>query len=501
MLFSLRKKKQENLKSAMEKFVTPLFLAAIFAFGFIYQSAPTEATALPAAQPLPTPPQTSLERMLKEKAAKGKKTATVKETKKPVTTAKARPAKAAPPVQPKATVAVKTISKVKRFRPVRKVVTKTKPKVADDVIAGTDSRHSTVFMTGAGGVEILINGKSMGVTNNNAKLTLSLANGEYSLAARKRDRDLFPPIPIVITPEQKVFDFSAQIAKGLDELQKNVAEPENTTVETKTVDVNAILTAYRDPFETNKVTAKDWQIIYEQSQRKLAFGTKNNEVEGLSNFAQAQVELSLGNTVKAVNLFEAAAYLMPNSAMMHYGLGVSRLSTGIIPDAGTAFIKTLQLDPKFALAYKGLGDVYLMQDKPKEAAINYQQAQRLGMTTPELRLKLAEAQIKNKFCSGAIKELEVLRVEAPSAAVMIGLSDCYLEQKRAVSAIDALKEAVRLEPNVALSHYKLGAIYLKQKEYENAKQSLERALVLDADNKLDRKELREMINKAQKNSR
>lgn len=481
MFFSLRIKEKHNLKVMLKSVGMPVMLAAIFVLGFVLQST-SSRPALAAANPLPTPPQTVVEGLLKKG---NEKKSTTKET-----------SKKKPQPKPVKTVPVKQTNPP---RPIRQP----KPRPRQKPLPKVEERQQVTFMTGATGVEILLNGKSHGLSDKNGKLSAWVVNGEHNIVAAKYNQNLFDASNITVNAEQKTFDFSAQVAKGLDNIRQNLPSPnDEPSTEAKTIDVTAVLDAYRDPNKTDTVTVKDWQTIYEQSQKQLMFGSTDNGIEGLNTFAQGQVELSLGNKVKALNLFEAAANIyVPNSAMMHYGLGVVRLSNGNLNDAGSSFIKTLQLDPKYALAYKGLGDVYLAQNKTREAATQYQQAQRLGMTAPGLRLNIAEVQIKNKNCAAAMKELEVLRTEAPSAGVMMALSDCYLEQKRAVSAIEALKEALSLEPNSPVIHYKLGAIYYKQKEYGNAKESLEKALILDTDNKLDQKELKEMITKAQKNAR
>lgn len=469
MLFCLRIKKKVNYQKSAKS--SRLLLAALTAFFAL--SFNQEASA-----------QTVVEQMLNKKPEKTKKTSLEIPAKNKNTRRKA----AAPtPAKPSASI--------KTALPRRARNAKTTPKV--------EERMEVVFLTGATGVEIMVDGKSIGFSGKDAKLAAWVPTGEREVFARKYEQNLFPAEKIKISAENNNIDLSAKVAKGVDELKQNGQTASNQpNVETKTLDVVGLLNAYRDPLKINSVTAKDWQAVYEQSQRKLMFGSTDNDVEGLYTFAQGQVELSLGNKVKALTLFEAAANIyMPNSAMMHYGLGAARLSGGASQEAGAAFAKAVQLDPQYALAYKGLGDVYLAQNKPREAATQYQQAQKLGMTTPDLRLKLAEVQIRNKNCAGAMKELEVLRAEAPTAGVMLLLSECYLEEKRAVSAIEALEKAIELDPNSAVIHQRLGAIYLKQKEYGKAKESLERALALDSENKLNRKELKEMINKAQKNAR
>lgn len=382
--------------------------------------------------------------------------------------------------------------------PRQPTIRKTKSNKAP-AVPKVDERQPVTFLIGASGVEVLVDGKLLSASDQNGKLKAWVAPGERLVTARKFDKELFPPTTIQVSAEKDTFDFSADIAKKLEEIkQEQLAEDARRASEAKRVDVKTVLEKYRDPNESDRITPEDWTSVYEQTRASMMIGNTENDVEALFSFAQGQIELAVGNKPKAVNLFSAATVFLPNSAMMHYALGKANLESNNLPAAATAFNRAIQLDPKYVLAYKGLGDIALAQNKTKEAATYFQQAQNLGMTTAELRLKIAETQIKNKNCAAAIKELDVLARESPNTNVLMALSDCHLVQDRAVSAIEALKKAIELDQNSALAHFKIGKIYLEQKEFGNAKESLERALALDTAERLNRKELQNLIKRAQK---
>ena len=363
-----------------------------------------------------------------------------------------------------------------------------------------EERQQVTFRTGAATVEIWSDGKQLGLSDNAGKFITSLAGGEHLITARKYNQDLFASTKISVSSDVNSFDFSADVAKGLDEVrQAQIDEEKNKPAEPPPVDSDTILRKYRDPESQNSITLKDWQAVYDQCHQQAAIGNTDNKIEAICSFAQGQVELSLGNRQKAVSLFSAAVLFLPNSPILHYGLGVAQLSAGNTVDATTSFTKTIQLDNKFSLAYKELGKIYQGQDRTREAASYYQQAQSLGDNTPDLRLKIAETQIKNKNCPAAVKELEVLQTQSPNAGVLTALSDCYVEQKRFVSAIEVLGKAIQLDPTSAVAQYRIGVLYLKQKEFVKAKESLEQALKLDGEGKtVNRKEIQGLIGKAQR---
>ena len=377
-------------------------------------------------------------------------------------------------------------------------------------VPGVPQRFRVVFNTGATGVEILANNESIGVSDKNGKLTAYVEQGEHLISARKYEQDLFDPKTIKVSNKETSFNVSAEVAKGLDK----VREPDGNTVAAKpdkiepdvtaqpVVDSRAILEAYADPQKSDTLRVEDWQAVYEQSRQKLALGNTENDIEGLFAFAQGQIEMSNKNMVKAVNSFSAATVFLPKSEIVYYGLGNAHFISGNENEAIAAFSKAIQFNNKFALPHKKLGDLYLLQKRTKEAALQYQAAKASGMDTPELTLKLAEIQIRNGNCTAAVKELEELQEKAPTAGVYIALSDCHIKQKRAVSAIETLNKAIALDPSATMAYYKVGNIYYEQKEYGKAKESFERAMTLDPEGKeIDLKEVQKMIENARKKMR
>lgn len=391
----------------------------------------------------------------------------------------------------------KTVAPVKTKKKV--AITKTKTLKQPDV--KVEERQQVTFKTGAVDVEIWSNGKKLGISDKAARLTASLGDGEHLVVARKYDQNLFESIKIVVSSKQNSFDFSAEIAKAVDNLRQTtqIVPVANKINDPQPVDANAVLRTYQDPQTTDSITVKDWQAVYDQCRSSVELGNNNNNVEALCLFAQGQIELSLENRPKAISLFRGAVTMLPNSPILHYGLGVAHGAAGDAIEATNSFAKVIKLDNKFALAYQELGKIYQAQNKIKEAANYFQQAVRLGVNSPDLRLWIVENQIKNKDCSAVIKELESLSKDAPSVRGLTALSDCYIEQKRAHSAIEVLGKAIELEPKSAVPHYRVGIIYLKQKEFSKAKDSFERAAELDPEGKtINRKELKDLSEKAQK---
>jgi tetratricopeptide (TPR) repeat protein len=371
---------------------------------------------------------------------------------------------------------------------------------ANEAETSAANRYRVTILTGASGVELWAGGNKLGVSDENFRVVAYLGNGDYQLTAKKDGQDLNATLPFTVSVQQTDFDFSAQINQAVSQLQPQPGD--DAKAAEATVDVAALLEAYKDPARTESVTLKDWQAIYKQEMQKQLNGDTADDIEAVSSFAQGQIELAQGNQKKAISAFNASTVFLPNSALAHYGLGNAYLANNQLAEATAAYQKAIQLDVKFPFPYKQLGDVMMAQGKNKEAAGFYQQAKNLGLNNAGLRLNLAETQIKMKNCVGALKELEVLQNENPSTGVFLALGGCYAEMKRPVSAIEAFNKAIELDSASPVAYFKVGEIYVDQKEYEKAKESLEKALALDVEGRqVNRKEVQDLIEKARKRIR
>ena len=97
----------------------------------------------------------------------------------------------------------------------------------------------------------------------------------------------------------------------------------------------------------------------------------------------------------------------------------------------------------------------------------------------------------------AIKELEEVTKEGPTADAYVALGNSYQALKRDVSALEAYRKAIETDPNSAVAFDSLGDFYLKQREYVKAKDALEKAVSLDPEGKsLNLKETQNKIKEA-----
>ncbi len=361
----------------------------------------------------------------------------------------------------------------------RRTSKKTPPRPKNNLITVT-------FITNEPNVEIWLNDKKYGETNEEATLQKKLAAGDYSVSARNDSGVIFPATQISVSPEQntfKLFEEKVPEAETTENVGENKKSEEEIAKET-TAQVKLIFENYADPKKTDSISATDWDFVYKSAQSGQLQGSSAVDVEAQRWFASGQIELAAGNFTKAFTAFNKAAEFMPNSGLLNYALGNAHLANKQPAEALKAYQKALQLSPKMGMAYKKLGDANRILDKEKEAIAAYKNAMQFGYDNVETRFALALTLLKTKETEQAIAHLLEVEKEKPAAEVYLALGEAFEKTKRDVSAIENYQKAIQASPASANAYFKLGDVYFAQREYVKAKEAFEKAVELDPEGKV-----------------
>jgi tetratricopeptide (TPR) repeat protein len=355
-------------------------------------------------------------------------------------------------------------------------------------------------------VEVYLNDKNIGLTDEKFQLSKKLSPGEYLLMAKNKRRVLVPTKKIMVNTDQTAFKlYDENVIKPELPTEKPVETKEKAEIEVAieiSEKVRHVLESYANPATTDSVTQEDWQIVFQAAQLGQLQNYTAVQIEAQRWFASGQIELAKGEYTNAFTAFNKAQEFMPDSALVFYALGNTYLAKKQYSDALKVYQKALQIDPKLAMAYKKLGDVQRLDGKNKEAIIAYKNAIQKGYPTPETRYWLGTLMLDTKQIEAAIQELEKVAKEMPRAEVFISIGSGYEKLKRSVSALDAYQKAIDTDPNSSLAYYKLANVYLNQREYLKAKEAFEKAIALDPDGKvLNRGEADKKLREATKNSK
>lgn len=380
------------------------------------------------------------------------------------------------------------------------------------------------FFTKSPDTEIMLDGVSIGKTNEYSRLVVKLKTGDYTVTTKLNGAETIKPQRISVSSKTSRFDLVSSTfqptvinvppppvnktsdadKKEANDAKQQAANATETAAAQppKLPTVAEIFERYRDPKQTAKVTAEDWQAVYYQSTTGSVPGATDTQLKAQALFSLGQMKLIEGSFADALDAFNTSANLLPTSSLAFYGLGNAYLATNQPAQAIKAYEQALKLDKEFALAYKGLGDALSRLNKPKEALEKYEKAREFGYESLSLSLYVGMNLMRQEKWANALKELETVANASPSAEIYISIGDCHREMERAMSAAEAYRKAIELNPKSAVAHYRLGELLLKEREYEQGRNYLERALVLDQEGKqIDRVQVRKLADDAAKKMR
>lgn len=184
----------------------------------------------------------------------------------------------------------------------------------------------------------------------------------------------------------------------------------------------------------------------------------------------------------AVKVFTPAIARHPRSARLHVGLGIAQYSRGQYEDAVTSFCQAADLAPADPRPYQFLGEMYgvapamgeeitrrlarFAKAQPRNAQAQFHYAMSLwkgqpaGSPSPDLR------QVE-----GLLRRAVTLDVKFAKAFLELGI--LLSDQQRYTEAIQELRHATRLAPDLAQAHYRLSQAYQRTGQEELAAKELE----------------------------
>ena len=215
------------------------------------------------------------------------------------------------------------------------------------------------------------------------------------------------------------------------------------------------------------------------------------------NFAIA-FDAQKTDSATAIGLFERAAHLRADYPPVQMRLGDAAAKRGRLEEAKEAYGRAVALDPQFARAHRGLGQVLLALDEVETAVGHLEHAETLGPgdgpTTATLAQAYARLGDRDRAADAArryagLPDVLFFRDPQREDVLEIGISSfiCrtrarrYLQAgdyERAVRDLMVVVEVKRDEPH---GHYRLGFAALRTRQFELAEQHLFEAVRLKDD--------------------
>lgn len=187
----------------------------------------------------------------------------------------------------------------------------------------------------------------------------------------------------------------------------------------------------------------------------------------------------LGNWDKALEIFNVALKLKPQSEEPYIGLGFTYLSANKPAEALKAFNQALGINPQSPAAFNGLGYYYIAQKDETRALESVQKSVSLKSDFYDSQAFIANVLFKQKKYDQAVKEYEkLLKIDAAIVYYwnMLGWANYYAGKYD--KALNAFAESRKINPFQVDVHYGTGLCLAKTGEMDEAKDALAAAINL-----------------------
>ena len=188
-------------------------------------------------------------------------------------------------------------------------------------------------------------------------------------------------------------------------------------------------------------------------------------------FDYAQLLLNAQDFTRAAEVIEGAAASDPGNAQIMLALGVARYGQRRFPEAISAFLKTISLDPRIPQPYLFLGRM-LDQAGPAMPTVvaDYRRWLQLEPKRPEPPLLLAKALAASNGDEGEAETLlrRSIRLSPDNWEAHYQLGLLLSKDRKYKEAASELEAGIKLNPKEPMPHYHLARVYDRLGESDRA---------------------------------
>jgi len=184
---------------------------------------------------------------------------------------------------------------------------------------------------------------------------------------------------------------------------------------------------------------------------------ETNQRDAALHSIRATILRALGRNEEALNALQQAVVLDPSDAKAQFSLGNLLFQLGRKEDAIVSYRHAVDEDRGLLRAWYNLGATLFETGRYDEALSAY---------------KVALAPIEQSFAKGE-------KVDSLHARAYANLGAIYLKQQQWQPAIDAYDKALRLDPNDTAAHYNLGFLFFTTGKNDRAETEYRKALASD----------------------
>ena len=255
------------------------------------------------------------------------------------------------------------------------------------------------------------------------------------------------------------YEQAARIYKGLLK-----TEPENMDY------LNALGDLYVKNSEDNVALGYYKEIVRLQPQNVVALNSLGAIYRRLKMYDES------------ISVLERAVMCESSNVQTYYNLGFTYKLMENFDDAIQCFTTVVEENPRDVLAFNHMGTIYATERKHAEAVACYLKGLKVDPNHPVLHLNLAKSYDKlGEFIKAQAEYEAALRSKPGWLEAIENYSDLLLRKNKTKTASEIVKKALHLNPKDAAMHTKLGDVYCRQDNYDEAEMEYNVALAIKPD--------------------
>jgi Flp pilus assembly protein TadD len=189
-----------------------------------------------------------------------------------------------------------------------------------------------------------------------------------------------------------------------------------------------------------------------------------------------------GRASKAINYYQEALQIDPQSAVTHGNLGIALAKQGRLDEAISHFSEALRIDPHSAVTHRNIAIALTKRGRLDEAISHFSEALRIDPGYAKAHNDLGVALVKQGRLDEAISHFsEALRIDPEYPEAHNDLGVALVKQGRLDEAISHFSEVVRINPGYAKAHNNLGIALARKGKIEDAVAHFREALRIKPD--------------------
>lgn len=200
-----------------------------------------------------------------------------------------------------------------------------------------------------------------------------------------------------------------------------------------------------------------------------------NDVVALNNLGSIYRRLKRYD--ESIAVLEKAVIVDESNVQTFYNLGFTYKLMGKNESAIQCFNTVVEENPNDVLAYNHLGAIYAAEREYDKSISSYQRGLKVDPNHPILHLNLAQCYEKVGSLDLAVNEYEAaLRSKPGWRDATDGYVDLLVRKNDITAALELINQALRLDPQDAEMHAKMGDIYALITDFDSAEMEYNAAL-------------------------